>query len=484
MSGSPSSTIRTRKNVLTLGNPGDDLDWYSQAVAALQNRALTDPTSWRYLSAVHGYSLALDPNPTNVPFPSNADQRKFWNQCQHQSWYFLPWHRAYLVSFEQIVADAVVKLGGSAGWALPYWNYSDPSNNNQARLLPAAFVDATLPNNSPNSLFVQGRNSSTANFQIPDGDVSLQCLTYAQFTGGSVGAHPGFGGPQTGFSHGGQINGGLEDVPHNQIHDDIGGLMGDPRTAALDPIFWLHHANIDRLWEVWWKTRGNANPTDPSWLTNQSFDFHDASGNGLTFTASQVLDTTQLLHGYVYDDISDPIPTNPQLTAMVAMVAAAPSPRPDLVGARMNVVLNAPQMTVQVPFHANAAQAARTRIAATRRLRAFLNLENVTGRGSLPKYDIYIDVPPAGQDRSNRSPLPVGSLSMFGVAAASDPDGPQGGSGITSVIEITPQVEHLRREGRWDESRLQVTFIKREIGAWGRAPMQDLKIGRISVYYD
>jgi len=29
-----------------------------------------------------------------------------------------------------------------------------------------------------------------------------------------------------------------------------------------------------------------------------------------------------------------------------------------------------------------------------------------------------------------------------------------------------------------------VTFIKREIGAWGRAPMQDLKIRRISVYYD
>ena len=150
----------------------------------------------------------------------------------------------------------------------------------------------------------------------------------------------------------------------------------------------------------------------------------------------------------------------------------------------MNVVLNAPQMTVQVPLRENVAQAARARIAERRQLRAFLNLENVTGQGSLPKYDVYIDVPPAGQDRSNRSPLPVGSLSMFGVAAASDPDGPQGGSGITSVIEITPQVEHLRREGRWDESRLQVTFIKREIGAWGRAPMQDLKIGRISVYYD
>jgi tyrosinase len=484
MANGAAPAIRTRKNVLTLGNPGDDLDWYGQAVAALQNRPLADPTGWRYLAAVHGYLLALDPNPTDVQFPSDADQQNFWNQCQHQSWYFLPWHRAYLVCFEQIIADAVVRLGGPAGWALPYWNYSDPSNNNQARLLPAAFVDATLPSNSANPLFVQGRNSSTANFQIPDSDVSLQCVTYSQFAGGSIGAHPGFGGPQTGFSHGGQINGGLEDVPHNQIHDDIGGIMGDPRTAALDPIFWLHHANIDRLWEVWWKTRGNRNPTDPNWLANQSFQFHDAAGNVATFTASQVLDTTQLLHGYVYDDISDPIPTSPQIAAMVAMVAAPPSPQPEVVGARTDVVLNAAQMTVQLPIRTPVAESARGRIMATRPLRAFLNLENVTGSGTLPKYDVYIDVPPAGQARSNRSPLHVGSLSLFGVAAASDPGGPQGGSGITSVIEITPQVEQLRREGRWDESRLQVTFMRREVGAWARAPMQDLKIGRISVYYD
>ena len=34
-----------------------------------------------------------------------------------------------------------------------------------------------------------------------------------------------------------------------------------PMTAALDPIFWLHHANIDRLWE-WWRTKDVA-PDDP-----------------------------------------------------------------------------------------------------------------------------------------------------------------------------------------------------------------------------
>ena len=474
---------RTRKNVSTLGNPGDDLDWYGKAVAALQNRPVTDPTSWRYLSAVHGYDPSSDPNPTNVPFPSNADQQRFWNQCQHQTWYFLPWHRAYLVCFEQIIAAAVAQLGGPADWALPYWNYSAPGNNNQARLLPEAFFDAALSDGSANPLFVQGRNSSTDDFQIPDADVNLHALTDSRFTGGSTGAHPGFGGVQTRFSHFGQVQGGVEDVPHNQIHDDIGGLMGDPLTAALDPIFWLHHSNIDRLWEVWWKTRGNQNETNPNWTTNQSFELHDASGNVLTFTPGQVIDTTQLLHGYVYDDISDPIAAQPQLVARAAMVAPAASPQPDLIGAQENVALDAPQKTVPIAFRAPAAQQALRRIAPARSPRVFLNLENVTGRGRLPKYDVYIDVPPPGQDRSDRPPLHVGSISLFGVSAASDPNGPHGGSGLTSVIEITPQVEQLRREGRWDEGRLHVTFKKREFGHWANAPMQ-LKIGRVSVYYD
>ncbi len=483
MSGNPSGIVRTRKNVATLGNPGDDLFWYGKAVADLQARPLTDPTSWRYLAAVHGYDTASDPNPTGVPFPSNGQQQQFWNQCQHQTWYFLPWHRGYLATFEQIVAAAVVKVGGPPNWALPYWNYSDPSNNNQARLLPAAFVSPRLADNSPNPLWVDGRNSTTSNFGIPDSDVSLQCLTFSRFTGGATGGHPGFGGPKTIFSHFGGTNGALENTPHNQIHDDIGGLMGDPDTAALDPIFWLHHGNIDRLWEVW-RHRGPSfvNPTDPDWLANLAFEFHDASGNVLTFTASQVVDPIQLLHGYQYDDISDPIPAAPHLAAVAAMTAG-PQPQPELVGASTAVVLDSPVKTAQIAFHPPAAQAALARVAATRPARAFLNLENVTGTGRLPQYDVYIDVPPPGQDASGRPPLFAGTLSPFGVQKASRPGGPHGGSGITTVLEITDPVEQLRREGRWDETRVHVTFVRRDLVGRQLVPTSNLQVGRVSVYY-
>jgi tyrosinase len=308
MSGS-ATPVRTRKSVFTLGTPGDDLDWYGKAVAALKALPITNPISWRYLGAVHGYpGTAQDPFAVaGEDVPSAADQQQFWDQCQHQTWFFLPWHRGYLACFEEIIAATVVQLGGPAGWALPYWNYSSTTVRN-ARALPAAFLNQTNPDGSANPLWLQGRNMTNADHLLPTRHVSLEALLHAPFDGATDGGDPGFGGPDTPFNHSGNVNGRLENVPHNVIHDDVGGLMSDPDTAALDPIFWLHHSNIDRLWEVWTR-RDPANNTDPAvaaWLTDVPFVLHDSKGAVVTFTPSQMLDTTQVRHGYVYDDISDP----------------------------------------------------------------------------------------------------------------------------------------------------------------------------------
>ena len=79
--------------------------------------------------------------------------------------------------------------------------------------------------------------------------------------------------------------------------------MNDPDTAAQDPIFWLHHSNIDRLWAVWVRN-GHSNPTTPGWL-NQQFSFFDENGQPVTMTAVQVLDTVADL-GYTYDQLVAP----------------------------------------------------------------------------------------------------------------------------------------------------------------------------------
>jgi tyrosinase len=81
--------------------------------------------------------------------------------------------------------------------------------------------------------------------------------------------------------------------------------------APLDPVFWLHHCNVDRLWEVWiQRDPAHVNPTDPAWL-NEVFKFHDATGGNGDMTPRQVLNTRTPPLSYEYDDTSDPLAAGP-----------------------------------------------------------------------------------------------------------------------------------------------------------------------------
>ena len=292
----------------TFDNP--DLLWYAKGVGQMMKRDLNDPTSWWFYAAIHGEYVNPDtawyPSPAafpawgyitappslpTKPLPAPALQTLYWNQCQHGSWYFLPWHRGYLMALEIQLRHDIVAQGGPDTWALPYWNYFGGEGGSQFQM-PPAFAQQTLPDGSPNPLYLTMRYG-------PDGDGDIYVPTAA-----GEAAHPndpnlppaanevteqpalsetqfskadplyGFGGPDTGFSHDGGHFGRLESNPHNKVHVYVGGapsdssiygLMADPGTAALDPIFYLHHCNIDRLWGVW-NAGGNENPTAPSWL--------------------------------------------------------------------------------------------------------------------------------------------------------------------------------------------------------------------------
>src|SRR5215216_6002831 len=310
--------VRTRQDVWKLDEWHPTLLWYAKAIAEMQKRPINDPTSWRYQSAIHDYKRDRDPNasPSDV-LPSTTEQQRFWNQCQHNSWFFLPWHRMYLHFFEQIVAAAVCKLEGPDDWALPYWNYSDTSNPN-ASLLPPAFRATTLPDGSPNPLRIQQRAVGVNEgemFAFPE-DVDLEpSLTEGIFVAAAVGGDPGFGGPQTVFHHSGGPVGTVEAVPHGSMHVAVGGndgWMSRFFTAPLDAIFWLHHCNIDRLWSVWLNRDPlNTNPTQTEWLTTVPFEFHNAQGEIASLTCSQVTDTTASPLSYEYEDISDPLGAAP-----------------------------------------------------------------------------------------------------------------------------------------------------------------------------
>ncbi|MBX3210943.1 MAG: tyrosinase family protein [Labilithrix sp.] len=462
--------MRVRKSVWGLASGDETLYWYGRAVAEMRRRPIVDPTSWRFQAAIHEYVRAWDPLAEDgEELPSEDEQARYWTQCQHASWYFLPWHRMYLHQFERIVAAEVKKLGGPDDWALPYWNYSAGA---PSRLLPAAF---RVPASADNPLYLPDRDPAcNAGEPFADArDVDLgDCLDETVFEHDPASGGSSFAGAITAFSHAGAFaaHGVLERVPHGSMHGAVGGesgWMGSFHTAALDPIFWLHHANIDRVWEVWRRLeRGatNENTADDRWLEGVSFGFFDVDRMPVEMRAKDVVSIEAL--GYAYDDTSDPLP------ALAAAMKKAPVPKvaPRLVGATpASTVLDARATRVVVPVQPPAAAAAPRRV--------FLNIENMTASSRAPSYDVYLNVPES-DDPAKHPELFAGRLSMFGLMEASRASAQHAGSGLNHVLDVTRLVRRLANESGWDPSKLRVSFVPS--GQFGGAPVT---VGRVSLYY-
>jgi tyrosinase len=490
--------------------------WYAKAVGELSSRPASDPTSWRFQGAVHGYSPDTDPFVNLGSLPSQDVQDRFWNQCQHGTWFFLPWHRMYLGLYEEIVRAAVVKLGGPTDWTLPYWNYSDGSNPN-ARSLPPCFLEPTLPDGSPNPLFViQGVNILRAPAvaagdpsAIADSDVDLSgCLAESFYspdtdrTSGDL----GFGGPATGFNHNARVFGSesVENIPHNIMHVNVGGewvqggvtldgWMINPDTAALDPIFWLHHANIDRLWAVWSRiSAANMNPSasvnvqgqNVSWATSVSFSFFGANGSVVTMTPSQMIDTATSPFAYEYEDTSNPFAPSVTESLLAARSTKMKPGPPEMVGASDKAVTltGSAQTTAFVlqPPSGPARLAAEPQAA-----RTYLSIENVTSEKSHATYDVYVNLPDH-PDAAAYKEHHAGALPMFGVVQASTPSERHPGDGLNFSLDITKLVNRLKARNAWDEKNIRVTFAPRGAGDKTQTALpvrhQPIRVGRVSLY--
>ncbi|HEX3771552.1 MAG TPA: tyrosinase family protein [Polyangiaceae bacterium] len=462
-----------RKNVWTLPAGDATLDWYAVAVAAMQKKAATDPGSWRYQAAIHGL-----PDKETVPDAADA----YWKKCQHASSFFLPWHRMYLLEFERIVAAEVAAAGGPADWALPYWDYSKDA---ASRLLPEAFRQPKRKDGTPNALFVQLR-SAKANAGQPFMEERDVDLTAALDAPGTTDVGGFFGPPPTNHNGGGTLPfGALESAPHNNVHVAVGsdavvdgkpadGWMLDPDLAAGDPIFWLHHANIDRLWQVWLDRdpEQHANLTSPYWRSGVSFKFHDANGTRVSLKTEQVLDTAGPALGYKYEDTSDPLAHPP-----AGRRVGGPVGQHELVGATTDAVELGEDVThVEVPTPVTAsAFAAHARTGKVEHV--VLRLENVTSAHPAPVYDVYLNVPAPSAPKQHEDRF-VGRASMFGIAKATLARGQHGGSGVAFAFDITALYRRLEAAHAIDPQHLRVSFVP--VRARNDAKVH---VGRVSLYF-
>lgn len=526
----------TRVNAWSNGGTfaNTDLLWYAQGIRAMQARPLNDSSSWWFFAAIHGEYVTTNgfpgwgalPGPPAVPItpqPPKIVSDQYWNQCQHQSWYFLPWHRGYLLALEAQLRADVIKLGGPSAWALPYWNYFGPGDEFK---IPPAFTLQSLPDGSPNSLNVTARYGPDGDgvIYIPTptgvqqrpgdpnfapGTVTQDCMSNDLYTGNDANTPPpGFGGLATGFSHQGGTSGNLESNPHNLVHVYVGGtspdgntygLMSDPGIAGLDPIFYLHHANIDRMWAVWNKTSKNTNPKDPNWLNGpvaigeHEFVMPMPNGSSWVYTPQQMNSLSQL--DYTYDSLPTPAPVAAlfadRLTRLGATAAATKVEEGAIVatGSTMELVGASQQA---LPIKASGASTyvrldagVRRKVSASLALaseaappdRVFLNLENVRGTHDASVLSAYIDLP-EGAKPGDHPELLAGSVGLFGLRGASLKDGRHAGQGLTFVLEITKIIDALHLQNALNVDSLHVTIVPHRA-----IPDQaQITVGRVSIY--
>ena len=251
--------------------------------------------------------------------------------------------------------------------------------------------------------------------------------------------------------------------------------MSSFETAALDPVFWLHHANVDRLWEVWLaRDSGHANPADPDWgdAIGAVFEFHDENGHVVTALPKDFVDTSQQPMNYKYEDISDPL-TPAAAAAGGGPIMPGPGPATLVAASDTNLSLGQSGMSADVPSVIGAAASLGDTDISDRRI--YLNVENVTAERDGGSFEVLIGAK-AAPDETYRL---AGALVIFGARVRPAADGSMR-SGITQIIDVTPDDDLQGFLQALREDQIEVRF--RPLRAIAEAA--DIKVGRISFYVE
>lgn len=373
-------------------------DSFVKAVKAMQaNTNAGDPRSWSYWTDIH------------------------LRQCPHSMPYFLAWHRGYLYYFERQLRA----VSGDTKLVLPYWDYyANPA-------LPSEFTDP----GAGNPLYIPRVNTNVR-----------QALTMAPFSSTLINFPRG---KSNAFEP------VFEDAPHNPVHDIIGNWMAAMQSPT-DPIFWLHHANVDRMWVAWVNAGGGRSMpalTQPYWSGYHTYT------SALRMPRSSTYSTRMALgYGYQSETFPGRLPLAQLTPAPVRRVQATPEDlqrglppvgsfrlapphetgeRTFALGGALAVGLDDRSISVQLPVsseHAQTLARIATGNAAAlpgssklyRSVDLVLDDVEVTeaGKGGGYYYQVYLNIPVADDARSKPRAILLGTLGAFKISGAAHHGGP------------------------------------------------------------
>ncbi|HEX3280571.1 MAG TPA: tyrosinase family protein [Pyrinomonadaceae bacterium] len=224
---------------------------------------------------------------------------------------FFPWHRIMLLAFE----DDLVNVDSTV--TIPYWDWTDNASNPFTSGFLGGNGDAAdddkvktgpFAHDGPNAWTIKIKDS---NFD-PDflqrsfgTDPTAMNLPTASDVDTALLPASYDSSPWANSSAG--MRSSAENNLHNLVHRWVGGTMG-AMTSPNDPVFFLHHCNLDRLWARWQRIHPGSSPYLPVSGAAQGHNLNDAMifSDGPpapwpgTWTPASVIDHHAL--GYQYDD--------------------------------------------------------------------------------------------------------------------------------------------------------------------------------------
>ncbi|KAK0707522.1 hypothetical protein B0H67DRAFT_670703 [Lasiosphaeris hirsuta] len=349
-----------RQNINNLyARGGPQWDLYILALSELQAVNETDALSYFAIAGIHGLPHSAW---NGVEQVSGAPKNTGY--CPHNELIFSTWHRAYVVLFEQTLVSHALRI------ASQYPSSSSPAYQAAAQTLRQPYWDWASQPRLPTAAMV-------ANVTVngPGGMVTLRNPLYSyRFQRQS--AESGFGGPLAelqetvrcpetqGLGHNvtasdEQMDSVAEDLindvydvftrtqtfedmafdrwqgssfenPHNIVHNHAGcgGTIGNIDWSAFDPIFMLHHCNVDRLTAMWqaihykhpmFTTTGRSTgqyATPEGSLITADSPLKPFYGNNSRFHTSNTVSNIREL-GYTYPEINDWSTTPEQLAIYI-----------------------------------------------------------------------------------------------------------------------------------------------------------------------
>ncbi|KAI3702736.1 hypothetical protein L6452_28488 [Arctium lappa] len=285
---------------------------YKEALRKMRDLPDDDPRSFKQQAMIHCAYC-------NGSYRQKGEDGKPRKEIQiHNSWLFFPFHRWYLYFYERILG----KLIDDPSFAIPYWNWDSPTG----MTIPAMFEpDPAKENPRRNPIFNPYRDANHLPPVVVDIDYNgtergAPCIDqiginlaamYKQMISNATDPISFFGGMYKAgddpINMGSPLIGTIESGCHTAVHRWVGNSrmpnnedMGNFYSAGYDPIFYVHHANVDRMWKIWkgLGIKGHHDPTDEDWL-EASYVFYDENKQLVRVYNKDCVDTEPM--GYEYE---------------------------------------------------------------------------------------------------------------------------------------------------------------------------------------